>query len=329
MKINNILVAMIVLIPLFSSAGPLTVLLSKEAEILAAKAGKMKLGEEAEKIISSNFKAGVAAKLPHEDLIKVPPFKLDKDVSSSDEFFELFKGNLADSLHVSWQKTSGYTTRMKPVKVKGMSPSTEAERLKYLEDNKIPKEYWDDIRLVDGSLKEDIQRIPNRWLAANNKAENDKAAEVAATLLREYIKRGGKTDPESLKIFMQKASDLVHLQWMHRRMQDPGWASYTPPDQVAPFAQLSRENAQKDIDIMDQAFQHYAKSQEEFVAGQIKKMDETVKKLNAKGDTHQADSLERTKELYIAKLEAIKAQNRMLQYKPAAAPATGPAAAVR
>lgn len=324
MKIYNILVVMTVMIPLFSVAGPLTVLASKEAVIVELlKAKKMNLAEEAERIAMNANKAG---KLPHEELITVPKYKLDAEVSQSSEFVATFQKTLADSIHADWQKTalaSGKTERFKALKVNGKTINSQKDLDQYFATNNIPEDLKKYFKIKDGQVEEDILHIPNRYLGPNNKAENDASAKVVAVLLSEYIKRGGKTDTESMKIFMQKASDIVHQQWMLRN------SSWAPENQMQPFARLTREEAQKDVDMVALGFSDYSKAQEEFLTGQIKKMDETVKELTAKGNTHQADSVEKTQKIYKTKLETLKAQNRMLQYKPAAAPSAAPAAAAR
>lgn len=324
MKIYNILAATIIVIPVLSNAGPLTVLASKEAVIVElAKAKKMNLAEEAERIAANANKVG---KLPHEDLIAVPKYKLDAEVSQSSEFSAAFQKTLADSIHADWQKTalaSGKTERFKALKVNGKTINSQKDLDQYFAANNIPEEFKKYFRIKDGQVEEDILHIPNRYLGPNNKAENDASAKVVAVLFSEYIKRGGKTDPESLRVFMQKASDIVHQQWMLRN------SSWAPENQMQPFARLSPEEAQKDVDMVALGFSDYAKAQEEFLTGQIKKMDDSIKELNAKGNTHQADSVEKTRKAYQSKLEVLKTQNRMLQYKPAAGPAAAPAAATR
>jgi len=325
MKIYNILAATIIVIPVLSNAGPLTVLASKEAVIVElAKAKKMNLAEEAERIAANANKVG---KLPHEDLITVPKFKLDAEVSKSSEFSAAFQKTLADSIHADWQKTalaSGKTERFKALKVNGKTINSQKDLDQYFAANNIPEEFKKYFRIKDGQVEEDILHIPNRYLGPNNKAENDASAKVVAVLLSEYIKRGGKTDSESLRVFMQKASDIVHQQWMLRN------SSWAPENQMQPFARLTPEEAQKDVDMVALGFSDYAKAQEEFLKSEISRLNQSADRLRKQGGLEQADATEKHVASLQSKLEALRTQNRMLQYKPATAPAAAaPAAATR
>ena len=324
MKINNILVAMTMMIPLFSSASPLTVLASKEAVILElVKAKKMNLAEEAERIASNANKVG---KLPHDELITVPKYKLDAEVSQSSEFVATFQKTLADSIHADWQKTAfatGKTERFKALKVNGKTINSQKDLDQYFAANNIPEDLKKYFRIKDGQVEEDILNIPNRYLGPNNKAENDASAKVVAVLLSEYIKRGGKTDTESMRIFMQRASDIVHQQWMLRN------SSWAPENQMQPFARLTPEEAQKDIDMVALGFSDYAKAQEEFLKARISSMIQSEARLRSQGGLEQADATEKGIRALQSKLEALRTQNRILQYKPATAPSTAPPAATR
>lgn len=330
MKFYTTIVAIIIAIPLSSIAGPFTVLASKEAVILElAKAKKMNLADEAERIARN---ANNANKLPHEELITVPKYKLDTDVSKAPEFVESFQKTLADSIHADWQKTAlatGKTERFKVLKVNGKAINSQKSLDQYFAANKIPDDLKKYFRVKDGQVEEDILHIPNRYLGPNNKAENDASAKVVAVLLSEYLKRGGKTDAESMRMFMQKASDIVHQQWMLRN------SSWAPENQMQPFARLSPDEAQKDIDMVALGISDYAKAQEEFLRIEIQRINEHLTNgysMSNKGKPMvpaEESALQQKIETLRLRIGALSTQNRMLQYKPATAPAAAPAAGTR
>jgi hypothetical protein len=153
----------------------------------------------------------------------------------------------ADALHADWQATaraSGRTERFKPVKEGGKTVEchTPEELRVYLDSKGIPADYRSRYRLVDSKVEENILAIPNRYLAANNRAENDASASATIDLIAQQIMRGGSLDAA----FIEKASSVLHDKWVERN------GCWAPEEQKLPFDQLSKAEADKDRDMVRQ-----------------------------------------------------------------------------
>lgn len=154
--------------------------------------------------------------------------------------------DLADAVHVDWQKTAraqGRTERYKPVKVDGKPfiASSPAEIDAFCTSSGVPAEYRAKFRIADGGqVEQDILAIPNRYLSSNNRGENDASARAVLKTITEQLDRGGQLDAA----FVEVAAKFVHDEWMKRN------GSWAPPHQMLPFEQLSKEEADKDRDMV-------------------------------------------------------------------------------
>ncbi|MBI5510611.1 MAG: hypothetical protein HY903_17780 [Deltaproteobacteria bacterium] len=182
-------------------------------------------------------------KVPFDQLSKV---EADKDRDMIKQGIGLLvTGALADALHADWQATaraSGRTERFKPMKENGKAVEcqTHAELQTYLDSKGVPAEYRPRYRIAEGKVEEDILAIPNRYLAANNRAENDASASVAVQLALQQVASGGKLDAT----FVEKASSVLHDKWVERN------GSWAPAEQKVPFAELTKAEADKDRDMI-------------------------------------------------------------------------------
>mgnify|MGYP001590666354 CR=1 FL=1 len=149
---------------------------------------------------------------------------------------------LGDALHADWQATaraSGRTERYKPVKVSGkpLTASSRQEIEAYCDTVGVPADLRAKFRIADGgAVEQDILAIPNRFLSANNRGENDASAKVVLTAIQDQLGAGGTLDDA----FVEKASVVVHDEWMKRN------SSWAPPEQMLPFDKLSQVEADKD-----------------------------------------------------------------------------------
>ena len=149
---------------------------------------------------------------------------------------------LGDLLHADWQATaraSGRTERYKPVKANGkpLIVSNQAEVDSYCDSIGVPAELRCKFRIAaGGQVEQDILAISNRYLSTNNRAENDASANVVLKTIEDQLASGGKLDDA----FVEKASVTVHDEWMKRN------SSWAPPEQMLPFSQLTKVEADKD-----------------------------------------------------------------------------------
>lgn len=143
--------------------------------------------------------------------------QINIDVSND----EAMKGE-GDFIHREWQIVNSYRTRYKLMKDANGNKITDIQ--KYIAERQIPAEYHDYyLQMADGTYSEDIKRIPNQWLAANNKAENSNGAASYIKVLTHMSEIPVASVGAAIReIFV--GNSQVHVDWYERN------SSWTVPN---------------------------------------------------------------------------------------------------
>ncbi len=146
---------------------------------------------------------------------------------------------VADSFHELWQKNSGYLERWKPARVAfkdgrgindGFVVNTQEQLDEYLAEREIPVElhkyYSFRLNPVNGErmLFEDIQHIPQEYLAPNNQFENIQAGydavRIAEALHEQRINfeaaDGRRADLQGAMNWFKDRFQEMNLEWLRR-----------------------------------------------------------------------------------------------------------------
>lgn len=166
---------------------------------------------------------------------------------------DAIKKTLADAVHADWQRSARdqYPDgRFKPVKEDGKLVVLPDDGALAAYVQKFPAECQAHYRRNGkGEVEQNILALANRHLSANNRNENDASACVVIDLIQAHVAHGGPLDAA----FVEKASDVVHEQWLARNT----WVDADSPLR-APFAQLSRAEQDKDRAMVKLGIQFYS-----------------------------------------------------------------------
>lgn len=173
-----------------------------------------------------------------------------------------------DILHRLWQESTTYPARFKPVQLYGSSVSNLPE---YLMKNKIPKEYHQFYSLDhNGKVIEDITKIPNKYLAANNQAANIAGAKSYLDSIKKF--QGQRfASPADADTFLRAELQNIHSNWLKENPWAVGtyaakWEDLPPDLQLTNLYPLKKMFEKYSLDnpelknLSDQTFSSLEKS---------------------------------------------------------------------
>ncbi len=154
---------------------------------------------------------------------------LDQEVGAGKENV---RSIVAKAFHAAWQKNSGYSRRWKPARAsfkdgRGVNDDfriQSAEELRqYFAENAIPesmRKYYSfqvDPKSRLRTLYEDIQHLPNQYLAPNNQFENLQGASAAVDLIEGIAEdKLHFSNVSEATQWLTEACRKLHLGWLRR-----------------------------------------------------------------------------------------------------------------
>jgi len=137
----------------------------------------------------------------------------------------------ASAIHADWQACNSYRTRYKVMKSENGEPVRDISS--YISQKEIPPEYRGYYRQnTQGCYEEDIKKIPNEWLAANNARENLEGARSYIQHLRTFVDAATACQQDLRGALVKTLSD-IHADWYNRN------SSWTVSSGVPPTFQDS------------------------------------------------------------------------------------------
>jgi len=139
---------------------------------------------------------------------------------------EVMDAMTGQSIHANWQQHSGYTERWKPTNAKlldGTPVTTDATLQTYFAERVIPAalQRYFEIRSVRGSaspvLYEDLQNLPDSYLAQNHQEENLKSGAKALDIINRIWEHHLKFKTEDdVERWLTSASQDIHKAVLER-----------------------------------------------------------------------------------------------------------------
>ncbi|MGE4233235.1 MAG: hypothetical protein AB7F43_07905 [Bacteriovoracia bacterium] len=196
-------------------------------------------------------------------------------------------------IHENWQRKSGYKERWKPADARlwDGTPVTNIKILSnYLLEKKIPQEFHRFFRFQkDGSdrdvLFEDIQNLPNDYLAPNHQTENLKAGALVVDLVdRIWSKKLKFRTQAEAERWLVSAAQTVHQGVLDRNAN----GARDNPIYNQHWSMLPAVNQQHDLDHVRIAFEAHASI---YVDG----LEESQRKMISKAFDSLADKIKKRK----------------------------------